>query len=79
MTTEPSPILSLAGVTVQVREGKVPRYKRVRGCKRCHVSDFHIRSRMVVISPTAVAHFGADYGETECGIDATGDRWWWPL
>lgn len=33
----------------------------------------------IVVSPTGCAHFGADYGITACGRDATPDGWWWPL
>jgi hypothetical protein len=32
----------------------------------------------VIVSPQHVAHFG-DEGMTECGKDATGEKWWWPL
>jgi hypothetical protein len=32
-----------------------------------------------VVSVTGIAHIGADYGTTNCGIDATGEDWWWPV
>jgi hypothetical protein len=32
-----------------------------------------------VISPSGIAHIGEDYGATACGIDATGETWWWRL
>lgn len=32
-----------------------------------------------IVSPTGVAHVGADYGMTVCGKDATGREWWWQL
>lgn len=32
-----------------------------------------------VISPTGLAHVGADYGQTLCGRDGTKDGWLWPM
>ena len=49
-----------------------------RGCRLCGVTDEEIRSGYVVVSPSGLAHHGADYGWTACGHDATGDEWWWP-
>jgi hypothetical protein len=52
----------------------------VRRCKRCQLSyAAFLRSSQGVVSANGIEHIGADYGMTECGIDATGDRWWWPL
>jgi hypothetical protein len=48
-------------------------------CLRCKVSEDDVDHVAVVVSPTRKAHFGADDGETSCGLDATGDNWWWPL
>jgi hypothetical protein len=30
------------------------------------------------VSPAGVIHFEALDGDTLCGHDATGERWWWP-
>lgn len=49
-------------------------------CKRCEkIWPAKDPARLEVVSPTGVAHHGAPYGETACGMDATGDDWWWPL
>jgi hypothetical protein len=50
-------------------------------CQRCKATrevqwnggDFHI------VSPMGTAHWGAEHNEgyTACGIDATGENWWW--
>lgn len=32
-----------------------------------------------IVSRTGIAHIGADYGMTSCGIDATSEGWWWPV
>ena len=52
-------------------------------CKRCERnwesrSDVN-HSAFTVISPRGTAHTGTEYGQTGCGLDATGDKWWWPL
>lgn len=49
-----------------------------RGCKVCRVTQVSIASQQVVVSPAGIAHHGNDYGETNCGKDATGYGWWWP-
>lgn len=49
-----------------------------RGCSRCGVTDEDVRARLVIVSPTGLAHFGEDDGDTSCGIRATSDGWWWP-
>ena len=46
------------------------------GCFRCGVTQEEVESGYVVVSPTGKAHHGEDNGETACGIDATGDKWW---
>lgn len=51
-------------------------------CGRCERTDTFIFSpgwRSFVLSPQGVMHVGMDGGKTACGLDATGDRWWWPL
>lgn len=53
--------------------------KVVGGCLRCGVTPADIEAVSVVVSPTGKAHYGGHYGITTCGIDATGDGWWWPL
>ena len=45
-------------------------------CLRCQAeadADFSI------VSPRGTAHYEAEYneGRTRCGIDATGEDWWW--
>lgn len=58
---------------------EIPRPDINSGCFRCGVTNASIDNNRVVVSPTGKAHYGRDYGDTECGIDATGDGWWWPL
>lgn len=49
-------------------------------CRRCARAWVYEREdQFDVVSSSGVAHIGAQYGDTACGIDATGDRWWWPL
>lgn len=49
------------------------------GCFRCGVTDADVARGGVLVSPTGKAHQPGDYGQTACGIYATGDKWWWPL
>jgi hypothetical protein len=52
----------------------------VRPCKRCYPEQPRVSEIDVwLVSPRGVVHHGADYGMTACGIDATGERWWWRL
>lgn len=55
--------------------------RRIDGfCKRCQASDERIMDDdFGVVSPRGMAHVGVDYGMTLCGIDSTGDKWWWQL
>jgi hypothetical protein len=46
------------------------------GCFICKVEP---GNRQVIVSPTGKSHHTKGYGMTECGKDATGDGWWWPL
>lgn len=32
-----------------------------------------------VVSPRGFGHRGESGGDTWCGIDATGEKWWWRL
>ena len=50
----------------------------VRRCRRC---EKYLRwaPGYGVISPRGIEHVGCDGGMTGCGLDATGDGWWWPL
>ena len=59
----------------------VPMPKVRRGCRRCGVTLRDIASGYVVVSSSGIAHHGSEDfgGQTQCGIDATGDGWWWPL
>ncbi len=47
-------------------------------CQRCCVTREDADRNAVIVSPSGMAHYG-DGGSTECGHDATGDNWWWPL
>lgn len=50
------------------------------GCRRCKVTEEEIKSGYVIVSPSGTAHHGCDGdGWTDCGKDATGENWWWPL
>lgn len=51
----------------------------VAECDRCGCERYEHRMGMIVVSPKGRAHYGGEYGNTRCGIDATGDKWWWPL
>ena len=57
----------------------VPMPQVRRGCQLCGVTTQDIASCYVVVSPSGLAHHGEDFGVTQCGKDATGDGWWWPL
>ena len=46
-------------------------------CERTHVYIFDPKHMGTVVSPAGVLHVGAEYGLTACGVDATGDEWWW--
>jgi len=59
--------------------GELPMPVRRRACKVCKPDPEEIDRGWVVISPNGVCHHGRDDGDTECGKDATGDGWWWPL
>ena len=52
-----------------------------RPCKRCSTTEADVLSGYIIVSPTGVAHHSHfdKSGTTECGLDATGDEWWWPL
>jgi hypothetical protein len=56
------------------------RKRRVKsGCRNCLRS--WLGDEFSLVSPTGVAHSQHfDYHEkTACGLDATGEDWWWPL
>jgi hypothetical protein len=44
-------------------------------CRRCFRAEPD-EIEVVIVSPDGMAHRGSDYGNTLCGIDATGARWW---
>lgn len=49
-------------------------------CKRCRRDPYGRHDEaFAVVSPTGITHIGEEYGETACGIDATGENWWWRL
>lgn len=57
---------------------EVPMPDVAKACARCKPTEHEIESGKVVVSPSGIAHHG-EYGHTDCGHDATGDDWWWPL
>jgi len=56
-----------------------PRPRVRQRCRRCQVTAKDVKYGIVVVSPTGFAHHGTDGGTTDCGHDATGRDWWWPL
>lgn len=50
-------------------------------CSRCGVTEAEVERTlsMLCISPSGTAHYATDDGDTQCGIDATTDRWWWAI
>lgn len=62
-------------VVVVVATGQTRQVKRA--CRRCRI-DLVRAWPNVVVSVNGTAHHPDDYGHTGCGIDATGDAWWWP-
>jgi len=46
----------------------------------CRVSQADVRAEpfRLVVSPSGIAHHSNEYGDTDCGHDATRDGWWWP-
>lgn len=64
-------------ITVTFEEtGETREVKRT--CNRCYGRAISVQELDVieVVSRYGTAHHGADYGMTECGIDATGLGWW---
>lgn len=60
--------------------GERPQPEIRRYCLRCaRTWQYERPEQYAVVSPAGVAHIGSDYGRTACGIDATGDTWWWRL
>jgi hypothetical protein len=45
-----------------------------RACKVCVGASVE---NPRVVSPAGVAHMANDYGDTDCGKNATRDGWWW--
>lgn len=59
---------------------EIPKPKVKARCRRCEKTDSGRGAwGCGVVSPWGIEHVGQDYGMTACGIDATGDGWWWPL
>lgn len=59
-----------------------PRPEVVSYCARCKRSWYCEDERDAgIVSPTGVAHWQHWFTNehTACGIDATGDQWWWRL
>lgn len=46
-----------------------------RSCLICHIEA----EDEFVVSPGGLAHAANEFGDTDCGLDATRDGWWWPL
>ncbi len=44
-----------------------------KACRVCRAAIDHAR----VVSPAGVAHHANDWGDTDCGKNATRDGWWW--
>jgi len=76
-STSPDPPLGRWEATME--DAPMPPVKR--GCRYCQPTDEQIASGYVIVSPSGVAHHSdpQGYGETWCGHNADGDRWWWPL
>lgn len=53
----------------------------MRACSICGPTDDEILAGRVIVSPNGVAHHSDNDGDgrTDCGKDATGEHWWWPL
>ena len=66
-------------LAIVAEEEPMPEVKRA--CKRCRVTAEDVSSGYVLVSPSGTAHHSRDdwSGMTDCGIDATGADWWWPL
>lgn len=57
----------------------LPRPTILKRCLRCKVAPDDVDAvAYVIVSPSGTAHYGLDSGDTLCGIDATGEHWWWP-
>lgn len=71
-------VAARGGLTYNPSDRLRPRPEIKQVCQRCKVveADF---DRGAVVSPDGFAHYGKHDGMTVCGIDATGDAWWWPL
>lgn len=70
--------LSGADLTGRNPSMSIPEIKA--GCLRCGVTREQIDHGYVIVSPRGTAHHGCDGdGNTDCGLDATGPKWWWPL
>ena len=65
-------------------EGGKPDREVKRACNRCYGSSVSVSEleTIEVVSQYGTAHVAADPrdhrgGHTRCGIDATGESWWW--
>lgn len=48
-------------------------------CRRCEKAAFPWQlETQGVISPNGLEHH-TDHDSTLCGMDATGEHWWWPV
>ena len=49
-------------------------------CKVCKLTQADLASTPfdLVVSPRGMAHLTDEYGDTDCGKDATRVGWWWP-
>lgn len=56
---------------------------RVCGARRRHWGSVLVpplpATFVILNTRTGKYHSGGEYGETDCGRDATGDDWLWPL
>lgn len=51
------------------------------GCKVCRITQADVLRDPFnyVVSAAGIAHHANEYGDTDCGKDATREGWWWPL
>ena len=49
-------------------------------CRVCFPPGYRSENALVyLVSPQGLEHESAGFGETDCGKDATGPKWWWRI
>ncbi len=77
VSTDPIPEADLERAREFVRE--FHRQRREQGSRAgLKQEDLDDSPFELVVSPQGVAHHANEYGDTDCGKDATGNGWWWP-